>query len=64
MKTILCSILILFASLTGKTQLHLQQVDGLPTKEVYDLHVDKKGYLWIAHDLGITRFDGLNFLHF
>ena len=45
-------------------QTALQPVAGLPTKEINDLHVDKKGYLWIAHSLGLSRYDGLNFTHF
>ena len=36
------------------------KVNGLPTNELYDLHIDQKGYLWIAHGLGISRYDGLN----
>ena len=39
-----------------------ERVTGLPTNELYDLHVDQKGYLWIAHALGISRYDGLNFI--
>src|SRR5215217_4341491 len=64
MKSILGFIIFLLAAIDAYAQLNLQQVEGLPSKEVYDLHIDKKGYLWIAHDLGITRFDGLNFIHF
>lgn len=47
-----------------KAQTSLQKVGGLPTKEIYDLRADSKGYLWIAHALGISRYDGLNFIHF
>jgi signal transduction histidine kinase len=57
-------ILILFCFSSAKGQALLENVDGLPTKEIYDLHVDKKGYLWIAHSLGVSRYDGLNFIHF
>jgi signal transduction histidine kinase/ligand-binding sensor domain-containing protein len=42
----------------------LKEVPGLPTRELYDLMIDKKGFLWITHDLGITRFDGINFINF
>lgn len=42
----------------------LQTVAGLPTKEIHDLHVDRKGYLWVAHSLGLSRYDGLNFTHY
>lgn len=64
MKSPLCIFFILAIALPGIAQLNLQQINGLPTRELYDLHVDKKGYLWIAHDLGISRFDGLSFQHF
>ena len=63
MKSVL-GFLMLFSLFTARAQLNLQTVEGLPTREVYDLHVDKKGYLWIAHDLGISRYDGLTYLHF
>lgn len=57
-------IFIFFCISSVNAQVSLQNVDGLPTKEIYNLHVDKKGYLWIAHSLGISRYDGLNFIHF
>ena len=43
---------------------NLQAVKGLPTEEVFDLYPDSKGYLWVSHTLGISRFDGRNFTHF
>jgi PAS domain S-box-containing protein len=36
----------------------------MATKEVYDLLVDKRGFIWIATDLGISRYDGVNYLNF
>ncbi len=61
-------LLILFSTLCNNipvtAQVIVKQVGGLPAKEIYDLHVDRKGCLWIAHGLGISRFDGLNFIHF
>lgn len=39
-------------------------VNGLPSQEVYDLLIDKKGFLWIAHDLGLSKYDGLSFTNF
>lgn len=35
-----------------------------PTKEIYDLHIDKHGFLWVASDFGVARYDGINFVHF
>jgi ligand-binding sensor domain-containing protein len=34
---------------------------GLPTQTVYDLHVDELGYLYLATDLGLFRFNGNRF---
>jgi signal transduction histidine kinase len=28
------------------------------------LHVDRHGFIWIASDYGISRYDGINFTHF
>lgn len=34
---------------------------GLPSTQVYDLYQDDNGYLWIASDRGIARYDGYHF---
>jgi ligand-binding sensor domain-containing protein len=38
--------------------------EGLPSSEVYDLYEDSKGYLWIATDAGICRYNGLSLTTF
>jgi ligand-binding sensor domain-containing protein len=38
--------------------------DGLPSNETYSVIKDKKGFIWIASDLGITRFNGYTFKTF
>jgi len=35
--------------------------DGLPNNTIFSISQDNKGYLWIATDGGITRFDGYRF---
>lgn len=35
--------------------------DGLPSNETYHIISDKKGFLWIATDAGICKFDGYKF---
>ena len=45
-------------------QPRLAEVKGLPTKEVFDLLVDRKGFLWVGHDMGLSRYDGVSFTHF
>lgn len=63
----LCAIFILLLSVCpGRAfcQSGFTRVEGLPTNEVFDLLVDRKGYVWVAHDMGISRFDGVSFTHF
>jgi ligand-binding sensor domain-containing protein/signal transduction histidine kinase len=35
--------------------------DGLPSNNVYRCLEDKKGFLWVATDAGVARFDGKHF---
>ena len=58
--------LILFIQgINSNAQLqNLQLVKGLPTEEVYDLFSDSKGFIWVSHQLGISRFDGIKFTQF
>lgn len=42
----------------------LKPVPGLPSTEIYDLYTDSKGFLWIAHDAGISKYDGISFTNF
>src|SRR6201996_886338 len=59
-------IVLLFFAYTGlKAQdSQIKQAFEFPTKEIYDLHVDKHGFLWIASDVGVARYDGINCVHF
>lgn len=34
---------------------------GIPSKETYDLFQDKKGFVWIGHNNGLSRYDGYGF---
>ena len=35
--------------------------NGLPSNQIYNLFRDSKGFLWMGHSLGLTRFDGNRF---
>jgi ligand-binding sensor domain-containing protein len=37
---------------------------GLPSSEAYDVLQDSKGYIWIATDRGVSRYDGYSFESF
>ena len=54
--------MLTFSAAMGQS--NLQQVPGFYSRQVYDLLVDKKGFLWIGHEMGISRYDGLTFTHF
>ncbi len=41
--------------------LHYTNNDGLPSNTVYSLYRDSKGYLWVATDKGVARYNGAKF---
>lgn len=43
---------------------HYTTKEGLPSNNCYFTLQDKKGYIWIATDAGVSRFDGSNFDNF
>ena len=38
--------------------------DGLPSSEIYHVYQDSEGYIWIATDMGVSRFDGCEFKNY
>lgn len=36
----------------------LSTAQGLPSNTIYQVNQDEKGYIWIAHDHGLSRYDG------
>lgn len=57
-------ILVTGTSQLYAQQLELEQVPGPITSEAFDLHVDKNGLLWVAHNGGISSYDGRNYRHY
>lgn len=43
---------------------HFTDEDGLPQNSVKGISADKNGFLWLATENGLTRFDGNYFLNF
>ena len=61
---ILFSIIILISSLSLPQSIrfnHLSVEDGLSNNIIYDIIQDKYGFLWIATDDGLNRFNGYEF---
>lgn len=38
--------------------------DGLPNLNVSGIHKDKRGFMWIGTDYGLSRYDGYTFKHY
>mgnify|MGYP003575365848 CR=1 FL=1 len=43
---------------------HYTKENGLPSNMVYDVYRDSRGFMWIATDKGVARFDGASFQTF
>jgi ligand-binding sensor domain-containing protein len=62
--------LILFCFISGNVQSqsiflpHFSTKNGLPSNNCYYSLQDSKGYIWIATDAGVSRFDGKVFENF
>ena len=59
-----CCCIRLMASASGFHQFGLQhftQMDGLANNTLFTIHQDKKGFLWLGTDVGISRYDGVHF---
>jgi ligand-binding sensor domain-containing protein len=40
---------------------NITQLDGLPSNTVYDIFQDSKGFLWVATENGLARYNGISF---
>ena len=38
--------------------------EGIPSSEVYEVYQDRMGYLWLATDAGVCRYNGVSFTTF
>lgn len=43
---------------------HFTVDDGLPSTEIYHVYQDSKGYIWLATNMGVSRYNGLEFKNF
>ncbi len=67
MRLIVAIFLLLLPGLAALAQpllpvyLHYTVEDGLPSSETYMVLQDSKGYIWLATDRGVARYDGHEF---
>ena len=40
---------------------HITSEDGLPSMWVYDIHQDRRGFIWLATEVGVCLYDGTEF---
>jgi PAS domain S-box-containing protein len=40
---------------------HFKIEDGLPQNTIYCIHQDRRGFLWLATEAGLSRYDGYGF---
>ena len=67
LKHIICGLLFSFHSLSHAQSYIYKNFDvddGLPSSQVYDIYQDKYGYIWLATDKGIARYNGYEFENF
>jgi len=43
---------------------HYSIENGLPSNRIYKIQQDRKGFIWIATDKGLSKFDGKSFKNF
>ncbi|RYZ58202.1 MAG: hypothetical protein EOO14_10010, partial [Chitinophagaceae bacterium] len=41
----------------------VESIPNQPSPEAYDLLKDSKGYIWVAHEYGVSRYDGADFIN-
>lgn len=42
----------------------ISEGEGLPSKDVYDLFQDSRGFIWVTTNAGLSRYDGHSFVTF
>lgn len=42
----------------------INKANGLPSNTVYYIYQDSKGFIWVAHDEGLSRYDGYEFKNY
>lgn len=55
---LICIVMLSKDSFAQYSQYNLNSNNGLPSNNVYRTLVDSKGYLWIATDKGLVKYNG------
>lgn len=67
-KILIWASVVLFHSFSGigqhYYQIHLDESKGLSSNEVFNVFQDRTGFMWIATNNGVCRYDGNRFQQF
>jgi ligand-binding sensor domain-containing protein len=65
-KIILLNIILFSVTIASQepVSIHISENEGLPDVEIYDVIEDAKGFVWIAADKGLYRYDGKEYVNF
>lgn len=63
---LITSLLLLSLDLVGQRSVlrNYSVDDGLPSSEIFHVIQSKKGYIWVATNMGVSRFDGKTFKNY
>lgn len=67
MRILLTIIILCIANfLEAQDPVHrvFNNLNGLPSNSVYNILQDKKGFIWLSHDKGLSRFDGKQIINY
>ncbi|MDW7695123.1 histidine kinase [Flammeovirgaceae bacterium SG7u.111] len=69
MRFLLCLLLLVISGISFSQNMemasfHISQQDGLPSNTVYDIFQDSQGFLWVATENGLARYNGAEFRWF
>ncbi len=61
---ILLTVNYFFTSSQNPNAIVINKLNGLPSNEVYNIFQDSKGFIWVAHNEGLSKYDGYQFFNF
>ena len=59
-----CLVLVSLPVFAQNSYRFYTTADGLPSNQLYHIFCDSKGFIWVGHSRGLTRFDGNRFANF
>uniref|UniRef100_UPI004047634E two-component regulator propeller domain-containing protein n=1 Tax=Flavobacterium sp. TaxID=239 RepID=UPI004047634E len=63
MKKTILYLLLFCCAIQQPVTIQLTEKDGLPDIEFYNVLEDKNGFIWLAADKGLFRYDGKSYLN-